>query len=321
VVMSYLAMVYKPLEQISKTMSSLQEKFAALEISFKVLDEVPEVRDQPGAREIKGTDGHVVFEDVSFHYQSRRETLQHVSFEAMGGQLVALVGPTGAGKTTLLSLLPRFYDPVEGRVLLDGVDIRDLTLRSLRAQISLVLQEPLLFAGTIADNIRYGRLDATQEEIEEATRQANAHEFVTALPDGYETVIGERGSQLSGGERQRISIARAFLKNAPILLLDEPTSSIDSKTETVILDALDRLMAGRTTFMAAHRLSTIRHADLILVLSRGTLVQHGTHHELVEQKGLYRQLHRMQSDARQRRAQAALRGTAEPAPAVAESKS
>jgi ATP-binding cassette subfamily B protein/subfamily B ATP-binding cassette protein MsbA len=215
--------------------------------------------------------------------------------------VVALVGPTGAGKTTLLSLLPRFYDPIDGRILLDGVDIRDYSLKSLRAQISLVLQEPLLFAGTIADNIRYGRLDATQEEIEEAARQANAHDFVMALPEKYDTLIGERGAQVSGGERQRISVARAFLKDAPILLLDEPTSSIDSKTEAVILDALDRLMAGRTTFMAAHRLSTIRHADLIVVLNRGEVVEQGPHDELIVRNGLYRQLHDMQSGASRRR--------------------
>jgi ABC-type multidrug transport system fused ATPase/permease subunit len=307
VVMSYLGMVYKPLEQISGTLTSLQEKFVGLELSFRLLDEIPEIRDRPGARSISGSTGHVVFEDVSFNYQSRRQTLQHVSFEAKGGQLIALVGPTGSGKTTLLSLLPRFYDPVEGRILLDGIDIRDLTLESLRAQISLVLQEPLLFAGTLAENIRYGRLDATQEEIEEAARRANAHDFVMALPEQYETLVGERGSQLSGGERQRISIARAFLKNSPILLLDEPTSSIDSKTEAVILDALTRLMAGRTTFMAAHRLSTIQRADLILVLNRGKAIQQGTHQELMETPGLYRRLQRMQRGIRGRGKRAAAR--------------
>jgi ABC-type multidrug transport system fused ATPase/permease subunit len=298
VVMSYLGMVYKPLEQISGTLTSLQEKFVGLELSFRLLDEIPEIQDRPGARSISGSTGHLVFEDVSFSYQNRRQTLQHISLEAKGGQLIALVGPTGAGKTTLLSLVPRFYDPVEGRILLDGIDIRELTLESLRAQISLVLQEPLLFAGSLAENIRYGRLDATQEEIEEAARRANAHDFVMALPEQYETVIGERGSQLSGGERQRISIARAFLKNAPILLLDEPTSSIDSKTEAVILDALTRLMAGRTTFMAAHRLSTIQRADLILVLNRGKAIQQGTHQELMETPGLYRRLQRMQRGSR-----------------------
>jgi ATP-binding cassette subfamily B protein len=301
VVMSYVAMVYKPLEAISTTFGSLQDRFMSLEVAYRLLDEVPEIRDKPGARDIAYAAGHVAFENVSFSYADRHETLKHVSFGATPGQVVALVGPTGAGKTTLVSLIPRFYDPIGGRILLDSVDIRDCTLRSLRAQISLVLQEPLLFAGTIGDNIRYGRLDATQAEIEEAARHANAHDFVMALPKKYETVIGERGAQLSGGERQRISVARAFLKNAPILILDEPTSSIDSKTEAVILDALDRLMVGRTTFMVAHRLSTIRHADLIVVLSGGELVEQGTHDELMTQNGLYRQLHDVQSGVAKRR--------------------
>ena len=207
----------------------------------------------------------------------------------------ALVGPTGAGKTTLMSLIPRFYDPSHGRILLDGKDIRTLTLGSLRAQVSIVLQEPLLFSGSIAENIRYGRLEATDEEIVSAAKSANAHDFIERLPDGYKTEIGERGAQLSGGERQRIAVARAFLKDAPILILDEPTSSIDSKTEAVILDALDRLMIGRTTFIVAHRLSTIRNAEKILVLNHGELVEQGTHEELLSSNGLYKQLHEMQT--------------------------
>src|SRR5213079_2836513 len=200
------------------------------------------------------------------------------------------------GKSTLVSLVPRFYDAQEGRILVDREDIRKIALKSLRSHVSLVLQEPLLFSGTIMENIRYGRLDATDDEVIAAARAANAHDFITALPDGYRTQLGERGSHVSGGERQRISVARAFLKNAPILILDEPTSAIDSKTEAVILDALDRLMEGRTTFMIAHRLSTIRRADQILVLDHGRLVQRGTHEELLaEEGGLYRQLHEMQT--------------------------
>jgi ABC-type multidrug transport system ATPase subunit len=198
-------------------------------------------------------------------------------------------------------LLIRFYDPQQGRILLDGIDIRMLKLHDLRSQISVVLQEPLLFSGTIAANIRYGRLDASMEEIVEAAKGANAHDFVTRLPLGYETVIGERGAQLSGGERQRIAVARAFLKDAPLLILDEPTSSIDSKTEEVILDALDKLAAGRTSFMVAHRLSTVRDVDLILVMSDGRIVEHGTHEQLLERDGLYRQLHVAQTAQRRRK--------------------
>jgi ABC-type multidrug transport system fused ATPase/permease subunit len=195
----------------------------------------------------------------------------------------------------MISLIPRFYEAKQGCIRVDGTDIRRLQLSSLRRQISLVLQEPLLFSGTIADNIRYGKLGATMDEVIQAAKDANAHDFIMHLPDKYETLLGERGAQISGGERQRISVARAFLKDAPILILDEPTSAIDSKTEAVILDALDRLMVGRTTFIVAHRLSTIRHADRILVLNQGELVEQGTHDELLRQQGLYSQLHDMQT--------------------------
>jgi ATP-binding cassette subfamily B protein len=220
--------------------------------------------------------------------------LTDMSFEVQPGQHVAIVGPTGAGKTTLVNLLMRFYDPQRGAVLLDGVDLRRLKVASLREQISVVLQEPMLFADTIGENIRYGRSDATDAEVVAAAKAANVHEFISHLPDEYESIIGERGSQLSGGERQRISVARAFLKDAPILLLDEPTSSIDSRTESVVLGALERLMEGRTTFTVAHRLSTIRGANLILVLDHGRLVQQGSHEELLAEGGLYKQLHDLQ---------------------------
>jgi ABC-type multidrug transport system fused ATPase/permease subunit len=211
--------------------------------------------------------------------------------------VVALVGPTGAGKTTIASLLMRFYDPDSGRVTIDGEDARDLSMRTLHDNVALVLQESVLFSGRIRDNIAYGRPDASQEEIEEAARSANAHDFISMLPDGYQSQVGERGVRLSGGERQRIAVARAFLKNAPVLILDEPTSSLDSRTETVILDVLDRLMAGRTTFIIAHRLSTIRYADQILVLDKGRIVERGAHDELLLFNGLYSQLHRLQNGA------------------------
>jgi ATP-binding cassette, subfamily B, bacterial len=291
----YLAQVYRPLEQISYTVGSLQEKLVALQMSFGVLDTKPDIQDTPGALPLQRCRGRVEFRGVGFHYEGRVETLKDVSFTAEPGQVVAIVGPTGAGKSTLVSLIPRFYDAASGAVTVDGHNVKNLTLESLRAQVSIVLQDPLLFSGTIRDNIRYGRLEASDEDVVRAARLANAHDFITALPLQYDTELGERGTQISGGERQRISVARAFLKNSPILILDEPTSSIDSKTEAVILDALDRLMEGRTTFMIAHRLSTIRRADLILVLDHGRLVQRGTHEELLARGGLYRQLHEMQT--------------------------
>ncbi len=302
VVMAYIASVYSPLEAISGTIGVLQEQMIGLQMAFNLLDTEPEIRDMPGAVDIQRARGDVSFEGVCFSYKSRTGTLNEISFEAQAGQVIALVGPTGAGKTTLISLLPRFYNPTQGRIMLDGHDISTLSLKSLREQISIVLQEPLLFSGSIAGNIRYGRLEASMEEIVEAAKSANAHDFIMRLPDQYETEVGERGAQLSGGERQRICVARAFLKDAPILILDEPTSAIDSKTEVVILDALDRLMLGRTTFMVAHRLSTIRNADFILVLNRGWLAEQGTHDELLERGGLYKELHDMQIAQKRRKA-------------------
>jgi ABC-type multidrug transport system fused ATPase/permease subunit len=295
VVVAYIGSVYKPLEAISGTIGALQDQFVNLQMAFDLLEKEPDVKDAPGATAIEHTTGHIRFDRVSFRYEGRAETLADISFQAVPGEAIALVGPTGAGKSTLVSLVPRFYDPYQGRILLDGRDVRSITLKSLRRQISIVLQEPLLFSSTIAENIRYGRLDATMAEIVAAAKAANVHEFVTAMPQGYDTPLGERGAQLSGGERQRIAVARAFLKNAPILILDEPTSSIDSKTETVILDALDRLMVGRTTFLVAHRLSTLRSVSKILVLNHGRVVEQGTHTELLARNGLYRQLHHVQT--------------------------
>ena len=303
VVIAYIAAVYKPLETISFTVGTLQGNFVSLKSTFALLDTEPDIKDAPQARSLERAAGRVTYENVDFSYAGRTETLKDISFDTRPGQVVGIVGPTGAGKSTLVSLLPRFYDSKQGRILLDGVDIRTLTLKSLRQQISIVLQEPLLFSGTIAANIRYGRLEATVEEITDAAKAANAHDFIMKLPQKYDTLLGERGAQISGGERQRISVARAFLKNAPILILDEPTSSVDSKTESVILEALDRLMVGRTTFMIAHRLSTLHHADLILVINNGRLVEQGTQEELLRVGGLYKQLHDAQIGSIQKKGQ------------------
>jgi ABC-type multidrug transport system fused ATPase/permease subunit len=291
----------------------IHEELVQFNASLDLLDMEPDVREKPDAIELGRSRGHVVARDLDFAYQGRQETLTKVSLEARPGERIAIVGHTGAGKSTLMSLLVRFYDPASGSIQIDGVDLRDLKLSSLRDQISVVLQEPLLFSGTIADNIRYGRLEATQEEIADAARAANAHEFIEGLPQGYATVLGERGAQISGGERQRICVARAFLKDAPILILDEPTSSIDSKTEGVILDALDDLMEGRTSFMIAHRLSTVRHADQIVVLNQGRVVERGTHDDLVQREGIYHGLYLAQTKERQRRGRATPDSTSKPA--------
>ncbi len=295
VLVAYISAVYKPLETISTTINGMQEDLIGFEMAEELLHTQPEVMESPDAVDVDKVDGRMAFEHVTFRYPGRERTLVDVSFEAQAGQTIAIVGPTGAGKSTLVSLLPRFYDPAEGRVLLDGVDVRDLTLASLRQQVSVVPQEPLLFTGTIRDNIRYGRLEASDDEVRDAARAANAHDFIKGLPKRYATTLGERGSKLSGGERQRICIARAFLKDAPILILDEPTSAVDSRTEAVFLEALNRLMEGRTTFMIAHRLSTVRHADQILVVNDGEVVERGNHDELMAGGGLYRLLQDAQS--------------------------
>lgn len=319
VVLAYVAAVYAPLEQMTHSLMTMQEQFLGFRYALELLDTPPEIQDKPGAKHVDRVRGEVTFEKVSFSYPTRPNTLSSLSFHLPPGSAAAIIGPTGAGKSTLASLLPRLYDPSDGRVLIDGDDTRDLALESLRGQFSVVLQEPLLFSGSIADNIAYGRLGASEDEIEQAAKAANAHDFISRLPDGYATQLGERGAKISGGERQRVAVARAFLRDAPILILDEPTSSIDSRTEGVILEALDRLMVGRTTIMIAHRLSTVRHADKILVLNQGELVEQGTHEELVAREGLYRQLWEAQTWERRRKEVAERAGAGPPdAPTIEE---
>jgi ATP-binding cassette, subfamily B, bacterial len=301
VLMTYIASVYQPLEQISTTVGMIHEELVQFNASLGLLDTDPEVKEKPDAVDLGRAEGRLTARGVDFSYQGRADTLTDISFDALPGERIAVVGHTGAGKSTLMSLLIRFYDPAAGKIEIDGVDIRDLKLASLREQISVVLQDPLLFSGTIEENIRYGKLDASLDDVRDAARAANAHDFIEGLPAGYDTVLGERGAQISGGERQRICVARAFLKDAPILILDEPTSSIDSRTEGVILDALDDLMEGRTSFMIAHRLSTVRHADQILVMEQGRIVERGTHEELLRHGSVYRQLHEAQTRERKKR--------------------
>lgn len=271
-VLGYLSQLYKPLESMSKNVASLQGSLAGAERAFTLLDETPEVIEKRRARPLKRARGAVRFENVSFSYDGETPVLQDISFDLPPGTRLGIAGQTGAGKTTLVSLLTRFYDPSEGRILLDGVDLRDYRLADLRRQFAIVLQEPVLFSTSIAENIAYARPDASMDEIVQAAQAANAHEFIVNLPQGYDTPVGERGMRLSGGERQRISLARAFLKDAPILILDEPTSSVDIKTESAIMEAMERLMQGRTTLMIAHRLSTLDHCNARLVIEHGRLV-------------------------------------------------
>ncbi len=290
VVINYLGAVYGPLSAIAHTTGQLQGAMAGAKRVRAMFAMTPETVEAPDALEATAVRGDIRFESVGFTYPGGAKVLHDIAFDARPGQVVALVGLTGAGKTTLVSLIPRFYDATVGRVLIDGVDVRQYRVRSLREKIAIVLQDPVLFSGTIADNLRYGRLDATREEIEEAARAAHAHEFISRLSKGYDTEIAEAGGGLSGGERQRLSVARAILKNAPILILDEPTSSLDSISEEIVFAALRRLRAGRTTIVIAHRLSTVRDADRILVLDGGQIAAQGRHEELLKSSQLYRRM-------------------------------
>jgi ABC-type multidrug transport system fused ATPase/permease subunit len=289
-VISYLGAVYGPLSAIAHTTGQLQGALAGTRRVRAMFALIPETVEAPDAIETGDIAGEIRVEDVGFTYPNGKQVLDGISFAARPGEMVALVGLTGAGKTTLVSLIPRFYDATTGRVTIDGVDVRKYRIRSLREKIAIVLQDPVLFSGTIAENLRYGRLDATREDIEAAARAAHAHEFIARLPKGYDSEIAEAGGGLSGGERQRISVARAILKNAPILILDEPTSSLDAISEEIVFAALRRLRAGRTTMVIAHRLSTVRDADRILVLDGGKIAAQGRHEELLKSSQLYRRM-------------------------------
>jgi ATP-binding cassette subfamily B protein len=291
----YVGIYLEPIERLSRTVELVQRMNAGLRRFFEIMDEQPDIRDIPEAEKLEVPSGRIDFQNVTFSYDRHRHVLKNLNLTIQPGSVVALVGPSGAGKTTFCHLIPRFYEPEEGQVLIDGVDVSTVSLQSLRAAIGIVQQDVFLFTGTIRDNIAYGKPGATIEQIEQAARQAGAHFFILELPAGYDTHIGEKGIKLSGGQKQRISIARAFLKNPRILILDEATSSLDTHSEMIIQDALDKLIAGRTTLIIAHRLSTIRNANEIIVLNEAGIVQRGTHDELIGQSGLYAELYSAQT--------------------------
>jgi ABC-type multidrug transport system fused ATPase/permease subunit len=292
--MTYVDRFYRPIQMISSLWTQMQSALAGAERIFELLDTEPDIANVPDAMDLPPVHGRVVFEHVDFAYKPGEPVLHDINLTAQPGQTVALVGPTGAGKTSIISLLMRFYDVVGGRIVIDGYDIRHVTQASLRQQMGIVLQDTFLFSGTVMDNIRYGRLDATEGEVIEAAKLARAHDFIERLPDGYETDIGERGSNLSQGQRQLISIARAILADPRILILDEATSSVDTRTELLIQEALDELLHGRTSFVIAHRLSTIRNADQVIVIEQGEIVEQGTHASLMAAQGRYYELYMSQ---------------------------
>ena len=287
----YLGPLYLPLQRFSELNIVFSNSMAALDRIYEIMDEKPEITDGPTAIELPKIKGNVTFEDVSFAYNHGCPILKNVTFSVRAGQKVALVGQSGSGKTTIVNLIPRFYDVSAGRIIIDGRDVRDVKIKSLRRHIAIVLQDPVLFSGTIRENILYGNPSASEKDIIKATKAANAYDFIESLPEGFETQVGERGTLLSGGQKQRITIARAFLKDPEILILDEATSSLDSQSEYLIQEAMSRLVKGRTTFIIAHRLSTIIHADLIFVLASGLIIESGTHEELLNKKGVYKDLY------------------------------
>ncbi|MDD2319469.1 MAG: lipid A export permease/ATP-binding protein MsbA [Geobacteraceae bacterium] len=288
-----MGMIYSPIKKLLNVYSIIQRSLGAAERVFEIIDETPDIVDGPDALSLGRARGEVAFRDVCFAYNNE-QVLSTVNLSAKKGEVVALVGPSGGGKTTLVSLLPRFYDVGSGSITIDGIDIRSLKLADLLQQIALVDQETILFNETIANNIKYGRTDASDEEVERAARAAYAHDFIMEMPDGYKTNIGDRGVRLSGGQKQRLCIARAILKNAPILILDEATSALDTESEQMVQQAINNLMSNRTTFVIAHRLSTILHADTIAVLDKGVVVERGSHQQLLESGGLYKKLYDMQ---------------------------
>ena len=292
--LTYAVNISNPIKRLSRVIGNIQKALAAAQRVFDVLDLPEDIKNAPDAKALPPVKGDVRFKDVCFAYNESEEVLSHVSFEVKPGEMIAFVGPSGAGKSTVASLLPRFYDATNGSITIDGEDIRKVTLDSLREQVGIVPQETVLFNGSVYDNILYGRLDATREEVEAAAKAANAHDFIMQLPNGYETMLGDRGMNISGGQRQRISIARAILKNPQILILDEATSALDTESERVVQEALDRLMVGRTSFVIAHRLSTIKNADKIMVLEKGQLIEQGNHDELMAMDGLYAHLYKIQ---------------------------
>jgi subfamily B ATP-binding cassette protein MsbA len=288
-----LIMLYEPVKRLTNVNNTIQQGIAAAQRVFDILDTVPDIRNAEHAEALPKISSHIDVQDVTFSYEET-PVLRHVDLKIRAGEIIAFVGMSGGGKTTLVNLIPRFYDVNEGRILIDGRDIRDVTIESLRQQIGIVTQQTILFNDTVRNNIAYGDINKSDAEIVAAAKAANAHDFIMNLPDGYDTVIGEQGAKLSGGERQRISIARALLKNAPILILDEATSSLDTEAEIEVQDALETLMQGRTTLIIAHRLSTIRNADRIIVLVNGVIVEEGTHEALLERRGEYFKLYQMQ---------------------------